>query len=72
MKRVSCITKVYGQFRENLSQFPVEFQLDIYRAISNYIFLGTEPELSGEKAAIWVLFRDFYLKKYLNRGGGEQ
>lgn len=72
MKRVSSITKVYGQFRENLSQFPVEFQLDIYRAISNYIFLGTEPELSGEKAAIWVLFRDFYLKKYLNRGGGEQ
>ena len=60
----------YKSFAEAIAECPESEQLEIYRAITAYVFAGVEPELatSHERMA-WKLIRpqlDANLRRYIN------
>ena len=64
----------YKSFFEAIENIPKKDQLDIYRAIPNYIFNRVEPQLKGMQKTIWILIKpqvDANLEKYQNgkKGG---
>ena len=59
----------YRSFYEAIKELPDEYQLEVFRAISEYSFLGEEPEMNGISKAIFSLIKpqiDANNRKYEN------
>ena len=62
----------YKSFFEAIETLPKREQLEIYRAIPDYVFNEKEPNLKGMQKTIWVLIKPQLKANIQKRKNGQR
>lgn len=62
----------YKSFYEAIELLETDEQLELYKAIPNYVFNNEEPSFEGSKKAIWVLIKPQLLANLKKQKNGKK